>query len=164
MFALRLRRHRTEPAKGKVPHLPLGRRVAVVEDKEDARRALTDLLEGMGLTVLPAADGQEALRLAAEENPEVFVVDIGLPGMNGYDLARILRELPGTQQRLLIALTGYGTAEDKKRAAEAGFDYHLTKPADVDQLYRLRAKTEPPTPPGPVKNVLHRGRGWPAPP
>src|SRR6266404_7691738 len=137
----RLPRHRTEPAKRKVPHLPLGRRVAVVEDNEDARRALTDLLEGMGLTVLPAADGQEALRLAAEENPEVFVVDIGLPGMSGYDLARILRELPGTQQRLLIALTGYGTAEDKKRAAEAGFDYHLTKPADVDQLYRLVTKT-----------------------
>ena len=137
----RLPRHRTEPAKRKVPHLPLGRRVAVVEDNEDARRALTDLLEGMGLTVLPAADGQEALRLAAEENPEVFVVDIGLPGMSGYDLARILRELPGTQKRLLIALTGYGTAEDKKRAAEAGFDYHLTKPADVDQLYRLVTKT-----------------------
>ncbi len=141
VFTLRLPRHRTEPAKRKVPHLPLGRRVAVVEDNEDARRALTDLLEGMGLTVLPAADGQEALRLAAEENPEVFVVDIGLPGMSGYDLARILRELPGTQQRLLIALTGYGTAEDKKRAAEAGFDYHLTKPADVDQLYRLVTKT-----------------------
>ena len=141
VFTLRLPRLRTEPAKRKVPHLPLGRRVAVVEDNEDARRALTDLLEGMGLTVLPAADGQEALRLAAEENPEVFVVDIGLPGMNGYDLARILRELPGTQQRLLIALTGYGTAEDKKRAAEAGFDYHLTKPADVDQLYRLVTKT-----------------------
>jgi len=141
VFTLLLPLHRTEPAKRKVPHLPLGRRVAVVEDNEDARRALTDLLEGMGLTVLPAADGQEALRLAAEENPEVFVVDIGLPGMNGYDLARILRELPGTQQRLLIALTGYGTAEDKKRAAEAGFDYHLTKPADVDQLYRLVTKT-----------------------
>src|SRR6266446_1854476 len=141
VLTLRLPRHRTEPAKRKVPHLPLGRRVAVVEDNEDARRALTDLLEGMGLTVLPAADGQEALRLAAEENPEVFVVDIGLPGMSGYDLARILRELPGTQQRLLIALTGYGTAEDKKRAAEAGFDYHLTKPADVDQLYRLVTKT-----------------------
>ncbi len=141
VFTLRLPRLRTEPAKRKVPHLPLGRRVAVVEDNEDARRALTDLLEGMGLTVLPAADGQEALRLAAEENPEVFVVDIGLPGMSGYDLARILRELPGTQQRVLIALTGYGTAEDKKRAAEAGFDYHLTKPADVDQLYRLVTKT-----------------------
>ena len=52
-----------------------------------------------------------------------------------------IRELPGTQQRLLIALTGYGTAEDKKRAAEAGFDYHLTKPADVEQLYRLVTKT-----------------------
>ena len=141
VFTLRLPRLRTEPAKRKVPHLPLGRRVALVEDNEDARRALTDLLEGMGLTVLPAADGQEALRLAAEENPEVFVVDIGLPGMSGYDLARILRELPGTQQRVLIALTGYGTAEDKKRAAEAGFDYHLTKPADVDQLYRLVTKT-----------------------
>jgi len=141
VFTLRLPRLRTEPAKREVPHLPLGRRVAVVEDNEDARRALTELLEGMGLTVLPAADGQEALRLAAEENPEVFVVDIGLPGMSGYDLARILRELPGTQQRLLIALTGYGTAEDKKRAAEAGFDYHLTKPADVDQLYRLVTKT-----------------------
>ena len=141
VFTLRLPRLRTEPAKRKVPHLPLGRRVALVEDNEDARRALTDLLEGMGLTVLPAADGQEALRLAAEENPEVFVVDIGLPGMSGYDLARILRELPGTQQRLLIALTGYGTAEDKKRAAEAGFDYHLTKPADVEQLYRLVTKT-----------------------
>src|SRR3989442_4765600 len=118
----------------------------------------------MGLTVLPAADGQEALRLAAEENPEVFVVDIGLPGMSGYDLARILRELPGTQQRLLIALTGYGTAEDKKRAAEAGLDYHLTETADVDQVYRLVAKKEPPALPRAYNNVLPRERGSTGPP
>jgi CheY-like chemotaxis protein len=91
----------------------------------------------MGLTVLSAADGEEALRLAAQDSPDVFVVDIGLPGMSGYELARILRENPQTRNRMLIALTGYGTTEDKKRAAEAGFDHHLTKPADVDELYRL---------------------------
>jgi signal transduction histidine kinase len=139
-FTLRLPLLRTEP-KHKVAHLGFAKRVAIVEDNEDARQALTDVLQSMGLTVLPAADGQEALRLAAEETPDVFVVDIGLPGMSGYELARILRELPETRNRLLIALTGYGTAEDRKRAAEAGFDHHVTKPADVDQLYRLVTKT-----------------------
>ena len=57
--------------------------------------------------------------------------------MNGYDLARVVRKLPGIQKRLLIAVTGYGSPEEKKLAAEAGFDHHLTKPADVDELYRL---------------------------
>src|SRR5438445_6779209 len=77
VFTLRLPRLRTEPAKRKVPHLPLGRRGALVEDTEDARRALTDVLEGMGLTVSPAADGQEALRRAAAETREACRVDIG---------------------------------------------------------------------------------------
>jgi len=135
-FTLRLPLVRTEP-KHQVGHLRVGKRVAVVEDNADARQSLADLLHSMGLTVLSAADGEEALRLAAQDSPDVFVVDIGLPGMSGYELARILRENPQTRNRMLIALTGYGTTEDKKRAAEAGFDHHLTKPADVDELYRL---------------------------
>ena len=120
-----------------VPHLYFGKRVALVEDNDDARHSLTSLLESMGLTVLPARDAQEALNIAAQENPDAFVVDIGLPGMNGYDLARVVRKLPGIHRRLLIAVTGYGSPEEKKRAADAGFDHHLTKPADVDELYRL---------------------------
>jgi CheY-like chemotaxis protein len=136
-FVARFPLLRKDHTMSEVPHLYFGKRVALVEDNDDARQSLSSLLESMGMTVLPARDAHEALRIAAEGNPDAFVVDIGLPGMNGYDFARVVRELPGIQKRLLIALTGYGNPEEKQRAAAAGFDHHLTKPADVDELYRL---------------------------
>jgi two-component system CheB/CheR fusion protein len=121
------------------------RRVVVVEDNADARAILAELLEMMGHEVAAVADGPAALRLAEEAPPEAFVVDIGLPGMDGYRLAQSLRRLPGGQSALLIALSGYGSPEEKERALEAGFDAHLTKPANIDELQRLL--TQPQCPP-----------------
>jgi CheY-like chemotaxis protein len=127
-----------QPLGSEAPSTPLiRRRVVVVEDSADSREVLAELLQLLGHQVLTAADGPEALRLAQEQMPETFVVDMGLPGMDGYQVARALRQLPGGEQLLLIALTGYGTLEDKERAREAGYDAHLTKPADIDELQRL---------------------------
>src|SRR5439155_18442490 len=103
----------------------------------DTLEALDMLLTDFGHHSLQAVDGPTALRLAAEEKPEVYIIDIGLPGMDGYEVARRLRQMLQASRALLIALTGYGTPEDKVRAREAGFDAHLTKPPDVDQLRRL---------------------------
>jgi len=122
-----------------LPGLP---RVAVVEDNPDSRLLLAEVLETKGFTVVTANDGMEALKIAEEERPQAYVIDLGLPGMNGYEVAKQLRKLEGNDhQALLVALTGYGGPEDKKRAEQAGFDYHMTKPADFDSLERmLRAR------------------------
>lgn len=112
------------------------RRVVIVDDNADIRDALAEVLSGMGLVVFSAQDGEEALRLAQAERPDVCVIDIGLPGMTGYDLVRRLRTVLEPVPRL-IALTGYGTEQDRARAREAGFDHHMTKPADLDQLLSL---------------------------
>lgn len=93
------------------------RRVVLVDDSADARATLADVLEMMGHHVLVAADGPEALRLAWEEQPEAYIVDIGLPGMNGFEVAQQLRQIPGGDERLLIALSGYGSPEDKRAGA-----------------------------------------------
>ncbi len=107
--------------------------VLIVEDNADARDSLSAALELKGYRVLPSADGPEALDLLRREQPSAAVLDIGLPGMNGYELARRIRTECGAQT-VLIALTGYGTAHDQRLAAEAGFDRHMTKPVDVDEL------------------------------
>jgi two-component system CheB/CheR fusion protein len=116
---------------------PISRHVLLVDDQPDARASLADVLEMLGHQVFTAANGPEALRLAWEEQPEVAIVDIGLPGMTGYELAQQLRRIPGGDRARLIALTGYGSPEDKERARQAGFDAHLTKPADLTELERL---------------------------
>jgi signal transduction histidine kinase/CheY-like chemotaxis protein len=119
----------------------VSRRVVLVDDNDDARATLADVLEVIGHHVLVAADGPEALRLAYEEQPEAYVVDIGLPGMNGYEVAQQLRQTPGGDRLLLIALSGYGSPADKQRAQEVGFDAHLTKPAKMEELERLLAQS-----------------------
>jgi CheY-like chemotaxis protein len=94
------------------------------------------LLQTMGHEVESAYDGLEALEVARRFEPDTVVLDIGLPRMNGYEVARRLREQPDRHYRL-IALTGWGQHEDRERAREAGFDHHLVKPVDIDQLGRL---------------------------
>lgn len=81
-----------------------------------------------------ATSGQEALEMAARLRPEVVLLDIGLPGMNGYEVARRLKSRPETVKCLLIALTGFGQEEDRRRSSEAGFDSHLTKPVELEVL------------------------------
>ncbi|MFY0562866.1 response regulator [Archangium lansingense] len=112
------------------------RHILVVEDNEDARQALQDLLETWGHRVEVAADGLRGLELAVQRSPEVALVDIGLPGLDGYRVAEELRAKMGQGIRL-VALTGYGGTEEHSRAREAGFDLHLVKPVHPDALSRL---------------------------
>lgn len=121
---------------------PARRSVVLVEDNTDTRDSLRELLELFGHDVRAAADGPEGLRLAAEAMPDVAIVDVGLPGLSGYELAARLRAQVGARIRL-IALTGYGQPEDRRRAIESGFDAHMTKPVDIDDLHRLIEEVAP---------------------
>jgi len=115
-----------------------GRRILAVEDNADGRELLRRMLEIQGHEVYDAGDGESAVRMALELRPDTVIVDIGLPGIDGYTVAQRLRAAGHSAADMqLIALTGYGTAEDRRRAAEAGFDVHLTKPVDHDILERV---------------------------
>jgi len=112
------------------------RRVLVVDDNQDAAASLAALLESLGHAVRTAHDGAAALAACAGFAPEVAILDIGLPDMDGYALAAALREREDRAGMRLVALTGYGQKADVERAGEAGFDLHLTKPASVEELRR----------------------------
>jgi CheY-like chemotaxis protein len=113
-----------------------GRTVLIIEDHDDAREALRALLELEGHQVEAAATGPNGIEIAARRLPDVALVDIGLPEVDGYEVARRLRAL-GDGRTFLIALTGYGQPEDVKRAHDAGFDAHLLKPVDPDALAKV---------------------------
>ncbi len=110
------------------------RRVLIVDDHEDSRSMLSLMLKLSGYEPLEARDGIEGVRVAIAEKPDVAIVDIGLPGIDGYEVARRLRADPATRLLPLIALTGYGQDEDRRRALEAGFDLHLVKPVEAEQI------------------------------
>ena len=115
------------------------RRVLVVDDNRDAAEIMTVLLEIWGHQVRIAYSGPDALGVAAEYRPDAALLDIGLPGMSGFEVARRLRELPGWDGVMLVAVTGYGQDEDLRRSREAGFDHHLTKPVEPARLQSLLA-------------------------
>jgi PAS domain S-box-containing protein len=115
------------------------KRVLLIEDSRDAREMFRMVLELAGHRVFEAADGVHGLRLLETEHPEVAIIDIGLPGIDGYEVARRMRERPNGRGILLLALTGYGFPGDYGRSAAAGFDHHLVKPVDPDELARLVA-------------------------
>lgn len=115
------------------------RRVLVVDDNQDAAISLCALLKLKGHTAHAVHDGPAALACLAEFNPQVVLMDIGMPGMNGYEVARVIRALPEGEHLHLIALTGWGQKADKLNASEAGFDDHLTKPVDTALLWNLLA-------------------------
>jgi len=117
--------------------VPASPRVAVVEDNPDSRLLLAEVLELKGFTVLTAEDGPSALQIAEQDRPQAFVIDLGLPGMDGYEVAKRIRSLDGDNKVLLVALTGYGAPDDLQRAHEAGFNHHMTKPADLERLEHL---------------------------
>jgi signal transduction histidine kinase len=116
---------------------PDSRKILVVEDNPDAGAMLRDFLELSGYQVELAASGADGLQAAREFHPEVVLCDLGLPGMNGYEVATALRKDPSTSSARLIAVTGYGRDEDRRRSEEAGFDLHLTKPVDPARLQAL---------------------------
>ena len=114
-------------------------RVLVVEDNRDAAESLRLLLEMFGYEVRAAHTGPDGVREAAAFRPDVVLSDIGLPGFDGYEVARRIRRTPGLEKVVLAALTGYGSEEDRRHVQEAGFDHHLVKPADPDDLRRVLA-------------------------
>jgi CheY-like chemotaxis protein len=111
--------------------------VLVVEDHLDTSETLRDLLELSGFEVEIAGSGTDGVAAARRFHPDVVLCDLGLPGMDGYEVASTLRRDPATAAARLIALTGYGGEEDRRRSLEAGFDVHLTKPVDPGLLRRL---------------------------
>ena len=113
-----------------------GVRILLVEDQDDLREMTQTLLREAGLLVSSAANGREALEIATDSLPDVGILDIGLPDIDGYELARLLKNTGGLSEMSLIALTGYGLAADKERALLAGFDAHLIKPLQIDELLR----------------------------
>lgn len=119
------------------------RRVLVVEDNPDIAESLALMLTMMGHTVETASDGDAALKIAPAFQPDAALLDIGLPGMDGYELARRLRRTWPPQKLLLIALTGYGQEKDRQLAKEAGFDHHVLKPGDPATLEALLAAFTP---------------------
>jgi len=112
-------------------------RVLIVDDNRDAADSLAMLLALDGHDVQVAYAGGEALDAVRDFQPSVVVLDLGLPDLNGFEVARRLRRDADRDRLRLIALTGWGQAEDRRRTLEAGFDHHLTKPVDPEQLHRL---------------------------
>jgi signal transduction histidine kinase len=121
--------------KSKAGHLSMTRkRILIVDDNRDAAEILAEALEGSGYTTRVAFDGPSTLGLVDAFDPDLMLVDIGLPVMDGYELARQLRAKPALAHARLIAVTGYGQESDRRRALEAGFDEHLVKPIDLERL------------------------------
>ena len=124
-----------EPIKTRDIHRAL--HVLIVEDHADTAVSMALLLRIQRHAGEVAPDGPTALKIAQAEPPDVVLLDLALPGMDGYEVARRLVEQPGEKRPLLIAVTGYGREEDRRRSAQAGIDLHLVKPADMAQLERL---------------------------
>jgi CheY-like chemotaxis protein len=119
---------------------PATRRVLVVEDLTDAREMHRLVLERVGHEVFEAVDGPSAFTTFQRVRPDVVMIDIGLPGMNGHELARRIRSEADGDSVLLVALTGYGFPEDRERSQEAGFDVHFVKPVDQADLRRALSR------------------------
>ena len=115
----------------------IGRKILVADDNQDAANTLAMLLRIAGHDVCTAYGGQAALTIASTFRPEFALLDIGMPDLNGYEVARQLRRTSWGKAARLIALTGWGQEDDKRRAHAAGFDHHLTKPLDTHQLDQL---------------------------
>jgi CheY-like chemotaxis protein len=122
---------------------PLDRRVLIVDDNADAAEMIVWLVRSLGGEARTAGDGPTAVRLAREFDPHVVLLDIGLPGLDGYETCRAIRERTTGPQPLIVAVTGFGQDRDKRRAAEAGFDLHLTKPVDPARIEQILTDPAP---------------------
>jgi PAS domain S-box-containing protein len=129
----------TPPVPPAAPGPDRSRRILIVEDNDDARESLRLLLESLGHRVIEAGDGPRGLALALHHQPEVVLIDLGLPELDGYEVARALRASPIGKSAALIAVTGYGQADDRRRSKDAGFDAHLVKPVSQGVLSSLLA-------------------------
>jgi CheY-like chemotaxis protein len=120
------------------------RRVLVADDNLDSATSLSLMLQVMGNDVRVARDGLEALAVAESFGPDAILLDIGMPGLNGYEVCRKLRERPATAKATIVALTGWGQEEDRRRSQAFGFDQHLVKPVEPSTLDTLLAGLEKP--------------------
>jgi PAS domain S-box-containing protein len=129
----------TAPKDSALPPKPtfVARKILIVEDNHDGREMLRDLLQSWGHDVSEVSDGLDGLNAMRGQLPDVALVDVGLPGLDGYEVARRVRALPNGDKVYLIAVTGYGQPEDRRRALEAGFDHHLVKPVNLHKLEGL---------------------------
>ena len=121
------------------PHSPhaIALKVLVADDNEDSAMTLSMILKILGSEVRTANDGMEAVEVATAFRPDVILLDIGMPRLNGYEACRRIREQPWGEKIVLVALTGWGQDEDKRRSQEAGFTHHIVKPVDPDVLKKL---------------------------
>jgi CheY-like chemotaxis protein len=129
-----------EPAPESVAPVEVTRRVLIVDDNRDAADTLASLVRTMGGQARTAADGPSGIECAAEFAPDLILLDIGMPGMDGYETCRRLRQMRLATRPFIVAISGWGQDGDKQRAAAAGFDAHLTKPADPAALEKLLAQ------------------------
>ena len=133
-----------QPAPPPTPHdlttSESGCRILVVDDNKDAAHMLATLLKAVGHDVRTAYDGLQAVQMVGTFRPRLALLDIGMPKLNGYDAARRIRQTSPAEDIVLVAVTGWGQEEDKRRAREAGFDYHLTKPIEASSIQRLLAE------------------------
>jgi len=127
------------PVAAYAPHVTSTKRVLVIDDNVDVAEMLAEYLQQIGHAVVQAHDGPAGLEAAMRHQPEVIVCDLGLPGLDGYEVARSLRDMPKLRSSLLIAVSGYGDAADREKARAAGFAHHITKPADPAELAHLIA-------------------------
>ncbi len=119
-----------------------GRRILIVDDNRNHALSLGVLLSSLGHEVVTAYDGPTAVQLACEHRPDLLLVDIGLPGIDGYEVARRCRADLGLERTAFVAMTGYGKEQDQRRAQEAGFIAHFVKPINFDDLRRLLAQSD----------------------
>jgi CheY-like chemotaxis protein len=133
---------RPAPQPGSRPweHTPTALRVLVVDDNLDTATGMAKLLGASGYRVTTAHDGPTALDVAWAERPDVILIDIGLPGMDGYRVTQELRKDEGCKDAVIIAISGYGQDQDRRRSRQAGIDHHLVKPVDYDALLSLLAR------------------------
>lgn len=134
--------HSIDPA-AQAGDTPAKRRVLVVDDNQDSAASMAMLVRVLGAETRTACDGEQAIVVAAEFRPELVFLDIGLPGIDGYEAARRIRREPWGKAIVLAALTGWGNDDDKQRSLDAGFDHHLLKPLDLATLKRLLSALPP---------------------
>ena len=113
------------------------KRILVIDDERDFGFLMKSFFSPKNYDVHIAYTLADGMKLLEEQNPDFIFLDIGLPGLNGYDLARNLRQLPSTQRSILVAITGWGQAGDKRRAREAGFDHHVVKPVEPTEIHAI---------------------------
>ena len=131
------------PSVGDARPLGPGLKVLVVDDGRDVTHTFSILLQRDGHKVRTAFDGPTAIEVSLDFRPHVVLLDIGLPGMNGFEVARRLRQVPELENVVIVALTGYGQESDRQRSLEAGFNYHLVKPADIRKVREILATVKP---------------------